>query len=85
MTSNIKDSQKRDNYIKELIENKKMITLNQEKVLKGIHDQVVTILPLLSQLWSTFFYIRNIVAKAPGLSLGKKLSNSLSNYEVLNL
>ena len=84
MTSNIKDSQKHDNYIKELIENKK-ITLNQEKVLKGIHDQVVTILPLLSKLWSTFFYIRNIVAKAPGLSLGKKLSNSLSNYEVLNL
>ena len=50
MTSNIKDSQKHDNYIKELIENKKMITLNQEKVLKGIHDQVVTILPLLSKL-----------------------------------
>ena len=40
-SSNIKDSQKHNEYIKELlIENKKSNTLNQEKVLKGIQDQV---------------------------------------------
>ena len=31
-----------------------------------------------------FFYISNLVAKASGLDLGKKLSNLLSNHEVLN-
>ena len=41
VSSNIKDSQKHNEYIKELlIENKKSNTLNQEKVLKGIQDQV---------------------------------------------
>ena len=32
----------------------------------------------------TFFYISNLVAKAAGLNLGKKLSNLLSNHEALN-
>ena len=31
-----------------------------------------------------FFNISNLVAKAPGLNLGKKLSNLLSNRELLN-
>ena len=31
-----------------------------------------------------FFYISNLVAKALGLNLDKKLSNLLSNCEVLN-
>ena len=31
-----------------------------------------------------FLYISNLVAKAPGLYLGKKLSNLLSNHEALN-
>ena len=30
------------------------------------------------------FYISNVVAKALGLDLGKKLSNLLSNHEALN-
>ena len=30
------------------------------------------------------FYLSNLVAKAPGLSFGKKLSNLLSNGEALN-
>ena len=30
------------------------------------------------------FLIGNLVAKAPGLNLGKKLSNLLNNREVLN-
>ena len=29
------------------------------------------------------FYISNLVAKAPGLDLGKKISNMLSNHEAL--
>ena len=57
--SNIKDSQKLDKYIKELIENKKNNTLNQEKVLKGIQDQVGTTLAPLSKLWSTMELERN--------------------------
>ena len=45
VSSNIKDSQKLDEYIKELlIKNEKKNTLNQEKFLEGIQDQVVTIL-----------------------------------------
>lgn len=32
----------------------------------------------------TFFYISNLVAKTPGLNLGKKFCNLLSNHEVLN-
>ena len=60
MSSNIKDSQKLDKYIKELlIENKKNNTLNQEKVLKGIQDQVGTTLAPLSKLWSTMELERN--------------------------
>ena len=31
-----------------------------------------------------FFNISNLVAKTPDLNLGKKLSNLLSNHEVLN-
>ena len=31
-----------------------------------------------------FFYISNVVAKAPGLNLSKKLSDLLSNREALN-
>ena len=31
-----------------------------------------------------FIYISNLVAKAPGLNLGKKLRNLLSNHEALN-
>ena len=51
--SNSKDSQKLDEYIKELlIENKKNNTLKQEKALKGIQDQVVTMLAPLSKLWN---------------------------------
>ena len=54
LPNNIKGSQKLDEYIREsLTENKKNNTLNQEKVLKGIQDQVVTILAPLSKLWST--------------------------------
>ena len=54
MPSNIKDSQKLDKYIKEsLIENKKNNTVNQEKVLEVIQDQVVNILAPLSKLWTT--------------------------------
>ena len=34
--------------------------------------------------YTFFFYIRNLVAKAPGLNLGKDLSNLLSNNEALN-
>ena len=30
------------------------------------------------------FYINDVVAKASGLNLGKKLSNLLSNHEALN-
>ena len=33
----------------------------------------------------TFFYISNLVAKAPGLNLGKKLTNLLSNREALKI
>ena len=46
VSSNIKDSQKLDEYIKELLikNKKKKNTLNQEKFLEGIQDQVVTIL-----------------------------------------
>ena len=58
--SKIKDRQKLDKYIKELlVENKKNNTLNQEKVLKGIQDQVVTILAPLSKLWSIMELERN--------------------------
>ena len=32
----------------------------------------------------TFFLTRNLVSKAPGLNLGKNLSNFLNNREVLN-
>ena len=32
----------------------------------------------------TFFFISNLVAKAPGFNLGKKLGNLLSNREALN-
>ena len=60
--SNIKNSQNLDEYIKELlVENKKNNTLNQEKVLNGIQDQVVTILAPLSKLWSTMELERNAV------------------------
>ena len=31
-----------------------------------------------------FFYISNLAAKAPGLNLGKKLSNLLRNHDALN-
>ena len=31
-----------------------------------------------------FFYISNLVAKAPGLNLGEKVSNLLSDHEALN-
>ena len=52
--SNVKDSQKLDEYIKELlVENKKNNTLNQENVLKGIQDKVVIILAPSSKLQST--------------------------------
>ena len=38
----------------------------------------------IDRLIHTFFYIRNVLVKAPGLNLGKKLSNFLSNREALN-
>ena len=54
MPSNTKDSQKFDEYIKELlVENKKNNTLNQENVLKGIQDKVVIILAPSFKLQST--------------------------------
>ena len=60
--SNIKDSQKLDEYIKDLlIENKNNTTLNQEKVLKGIQDQVVTILAPLSKLLEYYGVRKNAI------------------------
>ena len=32
----------------------------------------------------TFYYVSNLVAKVPGFTLGKKLSNMFSNHEALN-
>ena len=62
--SNIKYSQKLNEHIKVLlIESKKKNTLNQEKVLKGIQDQVVTILVPLSKLWSTMELERDAIAE----------------------
>ena len=38
----------------------------------------------ITRPYTRFFYISNLVAKAPGLNLGKKLSSLLSNREALN-
>ena len=38
----------------------------------------------LQLLTAHFFYISNLVTKAPGLNLDKKLSNLLNNGETLN-
>ena len=60
--SNMKDSQKLNENIKDLLlKNKKKNTLNQEKALKSIQDQVVTILTPLSKLWSTIELERNAI------------------------
>ena len=64
MPSNIEDSQKLNENIKDLLlKNKKKNTLNQEKALKSIQDQVVTILTPLSKLWSTIELERNMYSK----------------------
>ena len=62
--SNIKDSQKLNENIKDLLlKNKKKNTLNQEKALKSIQDQVVTILTPLSKLCSTIELERNMYSR----------------------
>ena len=76
VSSNIKDSQKLDEYIKELlIKNKKKNTLNQEKFLEGIQDQVVTILAPLSKLCSTMQLERDAIPKEEFIEVHREVAN----------
>ena len=51
--NNIKSPQVLDNYIKELLnDNKKVVTINHEKVLKSLQEKITYIMGPLSTLWS---------------------------------
>ena len=61
-----------------------------------LRSRLINSLNIISKIWRrslkrhlnifeyTVFYISNLIAKALGLNLGKKLSNLLSNREALN-
>ena len=62
--ASIKGNQNLDGYIRKLlIGKKKNNRLNQEKVLKGIQDQVIAKLTPLSKLWSTMELERNAISE----------------------
>ena len=50
---NVKGTEKLDEYIKKLLfENKKISTLNQEKILKGTQKKVESTLGPLTSIWN---------------------------------
>ena len=68
--ASIKGNQNLDGYIRKLlIGKKKNNRLNQEKVLKGIQDQVIAKLTPLSKLWSTMELERNAISEEDSMKV----------------
>ena len=74
-----------DKYVLGITKRGLMLNSNYHKLSKPPFKYSITsILVLQAEVYKLHIFINNLVAKAPGLNLGKKLGNLFSNCEALN-
>ena len=81
---NAKVCQRLDEYIKKrLLENKKSSTLYQEKILKGVQEEILSVLARQTKLWSFMEEERELIALDDEASDGHQGMASLFEQTIL--